>query len=158
MHPVRCVRGDKPAIGKRFSHTFLINDQPIVYDNVTKLFWQGCAAGESGIGCENGYRIEKGWVDANAYCSSLDWGGLKGWRVPNVQELASLVDDRYNPTIEPSAFLNSAISGGMFWSSTPKYPAEESMYLVHFQNGEVGSLWGKKTGWNRIRCVQSDNP
>src|SRR5689334_24283490 len=35
---------------------------------------------------------EMSWTDARARCADKDVGGRKGWRLPSISELASLVD------------------------------------------------------------------
>lgn len=55
-----------------------------VVDNITGLVWQ---RGQS--------PTEKTWFEAWAYCQNLTFpaiGGMTDWRLPNVEELLSIVD------------------------------------------------------------------
>ena len=59
--------------------------------------------------------------DAVYYCYNKTVGGRKGWRLPTVEELASLIDTTQNSPALPSGhpFLN--VRSGYYWSST-QYP------------------------------------
>ena len=54
----------------------------VVTDGVTELLWQQTVSG-------SGYT----WAEAKAYCSGLSLGGFTGWRVPNLWELYSIVEN-----------------------------------------------------------------
>lgn len=80
------------------------------------------------------------WMSAMLHCQNLNIGGRKGWRLPTVEELASLVDvTRSNPTLPVGhPFLN--VPSSYYWSSTTC--ADNSVYAwyVGFYNGYVGYL------------------
>jgi hypothetical protein len=70
-------------------------------------------------------------------------GGRKGWRVPTVEELASLVDPSNSPTLRPGHPFTVWPSG--YWSSTTD-PSDENMaFTVDFGSGSV-STGNKTTG------------
>lgn len=52
----------------------------MIADLVTGLFWQKKDAGRKNT-----------WTDALSYCAALDVGGKSDWRLPTVQEFASLI-------------------------------------------------------------------
>jgi hypothetical protein len=60
------------------------------------------------------------WFDARTACLNLTVGGRKGWRLPAIAELASLVDPSVpypGPTLFPGhPFLNFEL--GAFWSAS----------------------------------------
>ena len=76
------------------------------------------------------------WRNALQYCVNKTVGGRKGWRLPNVQELASL----YNPA--GTGFFGGLPAGHPFlgitifalWTSTPAVEANAS-YIVSFTIG-----------------------
>lgn len=55
------------------------------------LEWQGCPAGLSGQDCSNGSTDWRAHSYALTYCDTLSWGGYGDWRLPNVDELRSLL-------------------------------------------------------------------
>jgi hypothetical protein len=58
------------------------------------------------------------WDTANKYCNDLDWDGLSHWRMPTIDELASLYDPKradYNKIREPIRLDSSWV-----WSSTKR--------------------------------------
>jgi len=93
-----------------------------VYDKVLNGYWQKC---EFGTSYSSGTCINTGqnktWADAKSYCPTLDGnlGKLNGWRLPDIQELHSLVDieKASNPHINRTIFPNT---GSWHWSLTPR--------------------------------------
>jgi len=151
----RCVRGGPTPQPERFTRdTTTSPTDPLVTDNVTGLMWQGCEAGRTGAMCESGASATYTWVDALAYCEGLDWGGHTDWRLPNVDELTSIVDDHtYAPSIDTTAF--PATTAHLFWSSTSRvaFASESDAWMVYFIYGVVS--YNGKAGTIRARCVRS---
>ncbi|MFA6010877.1 MAG: DUF1566 domain-containing protein, partial [Desulfobacteraceae bacterium] len=78
----------------------------IIIDNKTGLMWQKESASGNG----------KTFNDALTYCENLSLGGYSDWRLPNKNELTSLLSfDRPSPTIDPM-FTNT--NQGGYWTST----------------------------------------
>lgn len=76
-----------------------------VLDRDTRLVWQRSPSLE-----------ERKWVQASQGCRALDLGGQSGWRLPSLDELASLAgaDDAL---ASGHAFANVA-EQGYYWSAT----------------------------------------
>jgi hypothetical protein len=55
------------------------------------LQWQGCPAGQSGVDCSRGEGETKEYDEAMTYCENLEWSGFSDWRLPNIDELRSLI-------------------------------------------------------------------
>jgi hypothetical protein len=90
------------------------------------------------------------WSEAISYCENLSLGGYSDWRLPNKQELISIVDvSRYNPAIYP-AFVN--VASDYYWSSTTNAYSTDYAWNVNFGNGRVDGNY--KTGTNYVRCVR----
>ena len=86
----------------------------IVTDSTTNLWWQDDSEVKTN---------SKVWQDAIDYCESLSLAGYSDWRLPNINELSSLINDtRSYPAIHET-FLNTSSSN--YWSSTTKegYPS-----------------------------------
>jgi len=75
-------------------------------DNETKLYWQSRPTTK-----------KFSWRDAIKYCRNLNYGGYSDWRLPNIDELKSLVDyNRYNPAIATT--LIDIKTDDWYWSSS----------------------------------------
>jgi hypothetical protein len=79
------------------------------------------------------------WISAINYCANLNVGGRKGWHLPTVEQLASLVDNSVSgspklPTGHP--FLN--VQSFYYWSATTYANDATVAWYVNFTNGFVG--------------------
>lgn len=111
----------------------------IVTDNITNLVWQ-----------KQDDATGRTWEAAISYCESLSLGSFTDWRLPNVKELGSLVDDsRVGPSIDP--LFTGTISSG-YWSSTTYAGSTTSAWDVYFNSGST--LYYSKTGSYYVRCVR----
>ena len=111
----------------------------IVKDSVTKLEWQ-----------DDNITDTMGWPEAIEYCENLELGGYDDWRLPNINELKTIIDrSRYNPAII-SAFEHT--SSNRYWSSTTNEGDHEGAWGVYFYYGYVN---GNYKGNDRyVRCVR----
>jgi hypothetical protein len=79
------------------------------------------------------------WEGANTYCRNLEIGNRKGWRLPMVEELASLVDPASSdPALPPgysSFFYN--VNNDVYWSSTTRETDTVRGWGVQMTTGEV---------------------
>jgi len=107
------------------SQDFIDHGNGTVTDTSTGLMWQ-----KDGSTYMN-------WEGAVSYCENLTLAGYNDWRLPNANELQSLVDyNRYNPSINTSYFPNT-MSYSSYWSSTTfdRYP--HFAWFVDFRSGRV---------------------
>jgi YD repeat-containing protein len=137
----------------------------ILYVCLAVLFWQG-AAFAAFIDNGNGTITDTGtglmwqkatapgtytWEQALTYCENLTLGGLSDWRLPNRNELQTLVDySRYNPAIDTTFFSDTVAS--VFWSSTTYAGSTGYAWYVDFYGGGVGSY--NKSYYNYVRAVR----
>jgi hypothetical protein len=73
--------------------------------------------------------------NTHAYTQAVNARGLcggKDWRMPAVEELLSLVNRAYFPTIELGYFPDTY---SYYWSSSPVASSDNSAWLVYFYNG-----------------------
>ena len=121
------------------------NGDGTVTDTETGLMWQ---QGEAGA---------MDWEAAITYCENLvlPVGGYDDWRLPNRNELQSLVDySRHNPAIDRTYFPGDMSSS--YWSSTTKVDLDDtggSAYFVGFYSGGVDG-YGGKSGSYYVRAVR----
>ncbi len=112
----------------------------IVRDNATGLEWQQAEGGNWT------------WGSALSYCEGLSLGGYSDWRLPNMNELESIVDNtRVNPAINTAYFPN--VYSASYWSSTPYLWDGPPEFCFLFSSGESSTC--NKTLSYCVRCVRS---
>ena len=92
------------------------------------------------------------WADVQAVCTQAGIGGRRGWRLPTIEELASLLDPTQNNPVLPSGHLFTNVYAYHYWSSTTNAIDPNSAWDVHFGTGYVG--YGSKYGVFYVRCVR----
>ncbi len=113
----------------------------IVTDSNTGLQWQDNA--DAGT-------VTKTWQGAIDYCEVLSLGEKSDWRLPNINELTSLVDDTYTPTID---FTFQNVVSNQYWSSTTNTNYDNGAWIVYFNYGNQYD--GHKGNRNYVRCVRT---
>lgn len=111
----------------------------IVSDSATGLEWQDSEVGAL-----------LSWQSAINRCETLVLGGHSDWRLPNINELKSIVDREVNPTIK-IGFVNTAAS--YYWSSTTGDGYEHLAWVLNFSHGFVSGA--PKIYGDYVRCVRS---
>jgi hypothetical protein len=102
----------------------LDNGDGTVTDTETGLMWQQAEAGAMT------------WEAALAYCEALSLAGQDDWRLPNRNELQSIVDyDFYDPATDTTAFPGAESS--YYWSSTAYAGYTGFVWGVGFYGGSV---------------------
>jgi hypothetical protein len=130
----------------------------VLTDQATGLMWDRCAWGQTGANC-SGSPTASTWAQALAAAQTANANTHKGytdWRLPNKNELESLVKiDAGSPAIDITAFPNTPASGNpsVFWSSTNYAPGPAVAWNVVFFNGSAGAY--NKTSPFSVRLVRS---
>ena len=79
------------------------------------------------------------WSDAGRVCINKNVGGQKGWRLPAIAELASLIDPATappGPTLPPGhPFTN--VQNLIYWSASTLADSPENAWIVVFASGDV---------------------
>ena len=96
------------------------------------------------------------WGSARTFCANKNVGGRKGWRLPSVPELASLVD----PNATSAPFLPAGhpftnIQSAFYWSATTDAGDPPDAWTVNFLNGEVDDD-NSKSNRHYVWCVRGD--
>ncbi len=136
----RCVRGSS-----QFAESSLTaNGNGTVTDSSTRLTWQQTEPGQMA------------WTNALSYCSSLNLGGVSGWRLPDIKELTSIADylSTTSVAINSTFFPNAAASS--YISSTSYAKSPYSSWAVDFSDGGVNYGY-PKSGVGYVRCVNGGN-
>jgi hypothetical protein len=132
---------------------YTVHGNGTVTDTRTGLMWKQCAEGLSGATCESGSAQSFTWADALDHAETSTFAGYTDWRLPNVKELSSLVEDcRGSPSINTERFPNTPSSN--FWSGSPLANALGSNYAwsVYFSGGIADD--SLRSHSNRVRLVR----
>ena len=137
----------------------LLNSNTEVKDKKTGLIWQRCSLGQTwnGTACISD-ALSPYWVNTsfpsqgnNILQTVKNMGN--GWRVPNIKELDSLIEQAcYSPSINDVIFPNTP-SGG-YWSSSPAANDGHLVWVVDFTYGSNNT--GNKTARAYVRPVRSE--
>ena len=121
-----------------------VNGDVIVTDTKTELVWQKT------------YVNGKTQQQALYYCENLTYAGYSDWRLPNKNELASLINyEKYSPASDfpdmPSNY------NYYFWSSSTHVTDTSLAWSVGFSDGRVSYPSKTKNialGGYYVRCVR----
>ena len=137
-HYARCVIGSQAPYESqgRFVTRAYKTGEPVVIDMLTGLMWQK-------TGADN-----MNWQQALAYCEGLDYGGFSDWRLPDVNEMTSMV--AYEKSNPASDF--PGISSVWFWTSTPDTGDPGEALETGFVYGFV--MYNHKDSADHVLCVR----
>ncbi len=96
------------------------------------------------------------WYVARGLCTGRTVGGKKGWRLPSVHELGSLVDPTNSRPTLPTDHPFSNVQSSAYWSATTDVQIPTAAWLVSFLNGLVGSNGKAFTFF--VWCVRGGGP
>ena len=113
---------------------FLKHGNGTVTDTVSGLMWAQCAEGLSGSACTVGEAANFTWEEALIRARDSVLAGYTDWRLPNLKELFSMVEERcVDPAINLAVFPNTPAS--YFWSASPSADSSNFTWIVGFMNG-----------------------
>lgn len=137
---------------------FTDNGNGTVTDGTTHLVWDQCPYGLTGSTCNTGTALYGDWagaLNAAAIANAAHYKGFNDWRVPNLNELESIVKiDRFNPAADSAAFPGQP--NKKFWTSTSQEPDPGFVWLVYF--GDGGIELDSKGNYFYVRLVRSGQP
>ena len=135
---VKCIRGESLSENSSFTVS-AINEKNIVTDNETGLIWQGSAS-ESTVT----------WQQALEYCENSEYAGYTDWRLPNINELLSILnfEKRYSATDFPTS-----IPSNYFWTSSRHYFQADRVVVLSTSNGSFYSQ-NISSGSSYALCVR----
>jgi len=131
---VRCVRGN--ALEKADLAVKNQGDaQEIIEDSVHKLLWTKTPDSQT-----------FSWTSALRHCQELKYNNVKGWRLPSINELASILD--YSAEV-PAAEFSGAY---YFWSSTTYVGSKNKAWKIYTLDGRIENAG--KTQATHVICVK----
>lgn len=116
---------------------YLVHGDGTVTDTRTHLMWKRCSEGQSWDGSTcTGNVSDHTWEEALTLAEGHTFAGHSDWRLPNRNELQSLVETcRTGPAINTPIFPNTPIA--YFWSSSPSASHSDYAWHVNFNHGYV---------------------
>ena len=148
---VTCITAVALATAPRFEIAGT-EAQSAVVDHATTLMWQQQSTLDAPVT----------WAAALAHCEGLVYAGFEDWRLPAINELLSLVDEKKTelPAVNTTFFVNfPATPNPGFWTSTTHRRQASQAYVVYF--GEPNTVVGRggTTGQNKafegnVLCVR----
>jgi len=135
---------------------YVVHGDETITDTTTALMWKQCVEGLSDTDCSSGIADLKTWQDAlqtaNDTNNNGGFAGYADWRIPNIAELVSLVEEQCTgPSINDSVFPNTAKK--FIWTSSPDFNLDEGSWSVDFNIGTTATLIRDNTF--QVRLVRS---
>ncbi len=136
------------------SSEFIDHGDGTVTHTATGLMWKKCLEGKTGANCElvdPNVLSPVVWSWSLRQANDSTFAGYTDWRVPNIKELASIVEiSCYAPAINASIFPNDP--GKTVWSSSSYVNHTLYQWVMDFGYGIDYQL--EKSGEYRVRLVR----
>ncbi len=139
-HPAWNTKINSPG---RFTVLVAFNKEA-VFDRETGLVWERSPGWD--------YLT---WSEAHEHCNVKAVGNRKGWRLPTIQELASLVDpSQSNPNLPIDHPFNDVAEACVFWSATTHSTHTSGAWVLSFcyEDGQLG--YNPKDTHRAVWCVR----
>jgi hypothetical protein len=124
-----------------------------VHDTQTGLIWKRCSEGQTwgGVarGCVGRLRLFLHW---DALSHAREQSGA--WRVPNRNELLSLVDRRFMRPVIDSQLFPDTPANDWYWTSTPSHTINRSEFVWAVYFGHGSSLRMMRSSTLPVRLVR----
>lgn len=138
----RCVR--VPASRELPANHYVVTADEVT-DQYTGLIWQRWHSGDE---------PSLSFDEAFSYCEELDLAG-RSWRLPTVNEIASIVDDvpsgDVSPATEHDVFPDMA-PDAQYWSQSPYGTNDDEHWTLNFEDGFTAHRTNETSGI--ARCVR----
>lgn len=130
---------------------FVDNGDGTVTDTATGLMWQKFEVVD-----DEGEVRAMNWEEALDYCETLMLAGYDDWRLPNINELQSIVDYKKvisegDPAIDKDFFPNALAY--LYWSSTTFAYTTSNAWVMYFSFGPNNDF-NKSRSFN-VRAVRA---
>lgn len=138
--------------GSQTAASFVVKTDGTVGDYATGLIWKRCVEGQSGAGC-SGVATVMTWATALTAARNSSFAGFSDWRLPNKQELESIVDASCtSPALNTTLF--PGLVSGWTWTGTTVPSGPTTAWAVNVAFGHVAA--DLKTGSsNTVRLVRA---
>jgi hypothetical protein len=128
-----CAAGFSPTAP---DNAFEVREDGTVVDLARGLMWKQCVEGLSGASCDTGTLTAfADWGAGLDHAAAQSFAGYSDWRVPNLKELASIVEScRSSPAINTTAFPGTPALLTMTSSPTAA-SGGNGFWIVNFAGG-----------------------
>ena len=118
-----------------------VGGREVVFDPSTNLLWQ------------KGSAPVNSWKEALAYCQNLEYAGYSDWRLPNKNELVTLVD--YSKA-DPASSFPGMVSETLLTSTfKAAYGGADDPLVIDMKDGMIKEYYSYKDV--SLICVRSDS-
>ncbi|MBQ4438899.1 DUF1566 domain-containing protein [bacterium] len=124
---------------KKFTIDSTVEDQKTVIDLNTGLEWQDIRGGS-----------DYTWLAALEYCKNLTYAGFSDWRLPDLNELLSLIND---DKISPASDLTN-VAKMPYWTSTSSMTDPSEALYINFSTGRIGASDKTTSSSRYVKCVR----
>lgn len=138
---LRADDGD-PVTGCGSSRFECVMDGEAVLDKETGLVWE-----------QSPETTRSNWGQAFVRCQSIQTGGRMGWRLPRIEELASLMALRLSGMALPAGHPFRNIDANNYWSATTS-PIDSSVARMMIVVGLVDQVPASKSSLQGVWCVR----
>jgi hypothetical protein len=122
-----------------------------ILDKRTKLIWQRCAFGQTNDATCSGAFATKSWSNSMIDCKNLTFSGKQG-RLPNVNEIITLLDFTLTTAIKVNTTLFPSFGGGQYETSSTNLTNVVYSHILVINNTEFQGVSGKGSVINS-RCL-----
>ncbi len=142
-----CVSGREflSSSAEEFEYNEEVPTEPTYFHISSGLEWQAYDA------------TSLNWQEALAYCEGLAYAGHSDWRLPNVNELASLLDKQEYPN---HYFAQIPYRSGKHWTSTTLMQDNSEAMVIELSCGEINenslSFYKSDDNYN-AKCVRGSS-
>lgn len=140
------------ADAKSALERFTIHDNATVTDKKTGLMWKRCLEDQAGSSCKGGFAREHSWSDALQHAKNHSFAGYNDWRLPNIKELISIIEENCStPAINLNIFSSSIQPNDTTGNS--RVLSSSPMPISNFGNGVLivdfgsGEITGSSSGY-----------
>jgi hypothetical protein len=128
-----------------------------ITDTATSLIWRQCSEGQANDTSCTGSALTYTWQQALQIPQTLNTsGGFAGhtdWRLPNLKELRSIVEEAcYSPSINSTRFPNTPSSN--FWSASANAKHSGNAWYVDFDHGFSNDYGSYRRYGRHVRLVR----
>ena len=130
---------------------YTVHGDGTVSDTRSGLMWKQCAEGQNGGTCSGSATLLT-WRAALTQATLSEFAGYNDWRLPNINELVSLIEDcRAHPAINDTVFPETPSED--FWSSSPFVYYPNIAWYINFSDGYASN--DNRSSGNRVRLVRA---
>ena len=119
----------------------LVLDGAAVLDKETGLVWEQSPG-------TNTYS----WLSSQIHCIDNTVANRKGWRLPSIEELSSLIDSTQSALALPSDHPFNNVQSSYYWSSTTHATNTDAAWVVYLNYGNANNL--DKSSHYYVWCVR----